>query len=244
MEACLLEKPVMVLGDSPFKLLSDDLVNGAVSADGHIDELNFLCLNYIIPYELIFNYDYYVWRLGNPTETEIRNYHLKYYLSKKGFADVEDLRKNIPTHTAQPPVVLAESDTLLVSVGDIPYRLQNESELKKEVLSLKDDVKHYQHKFDEFTATISELKGAYEYNKKEAENFKALWEYQQSETKVFKEAYEYNESEAKRLAELLPQETAKYQSVIDQQQKRIEYLERLLEKKPVKLALKLFCKKN
>jgi hypothetical protein len=154
------------------------------------------------------------------------------------------LENNLPLSSSE-----NASENISIAVQEImkdgeEVFLDNADEIVRLSDKLTCEIGYYQRKFDEFTATISELKGAYEYNKKEAENFKTLWEYQQSETKVFKEAYEYNESEAKRLAELLPQETAKYQSVIDQQQKRIEYLERLLEKKPVKLALKLFCKKS
>ena len=91
LEGCLFNKPVMVVGDSPFKILSDDLVNGDIAADGHISELNFLMLNYIIPYEFMFDYGYLKWRLSMPSEEEIRARHLAFYLNKHGARSIEEL---------------------------------------------------------------------------------------------------------------------------------------------------------
>jgi hypothetical protein len=45
--------------------------------------LNFYAFCYLLPWELINNCDYLSWRLSDPSELEIFNYHLDYYLRDK-----------------------------------------------------------------------------------------------------------------------------------------------------------------
>ena len=209
LEASLLGKPVTVLGDSPFKLLSDDIINNSIAADGHIEELNFLCLNYIIPYSMIFDYDYCMWRLTFPSETEIRNRHLNFYLKQKGFSNLEDFRKNIP-EIPSGRKALPHTRVLEISAGNIPYRLENEcnlteyvsqcrSEIAELTKKLDEEISHYSMCLDNARKELEILNQAYEYNRQDAENYR--------------QAYEYNESEAKRLAALVAVETENRQNL-------------------------------
>ncbi|MCB5306753.1 GT99 family glycosyltransferase N-terminal domain-containing protein [Yersinia massiliensis] len=74
-EAILYGKKVVILGDSPFKLFSE-----CADQEYTIKALNFSLLNYIVPLEFLYNKEYYDWRLNNPSENDIYDCHLKYYL--------------------------------------------------------------------------------------------------------------------------------------------------------------------
>ena len=130
LEASLFGKPVMVMGDSPFSILSDDLLNGRTAADGHIRELNFLYLNYIIPYELMFDYGYYKWRLSFPSEQEIRDRHLDFYLKKKGFSSLEEFKSSIPEKNPA-AASSCKNEVLDIKAHDIPGLLWHEKDLVK-----------------------------------------------------------------------------------------------------------------
>lgn len=245
LEASLLGKNVMVMGDSPFQLLSDDLTTGA--GNNHLEELNFLMLNYIIPYEFMFDINYYKWRLTFPSETEIRKHHLDFYLHKKGVSSLRELSAKASAVSEKKLSVNGEIKTVRISAGDIPYIIENEIHLKEyvekcrtEIGELADAVKYNQteaghyKKLSEYQQSEAEhYKKLSEYHQSETEHYKKLWEHQSQETAVFKQAYEYNESEAKRLAEQLGQETQKYQDVIAQLQQQIEMLNQQLSEKTI-----------
>jgi hypothetical protein len=61
------------------KILSDKNENIA-----DLEFINFVVFGYLIPYELLIDVKYLRWRLTNPSEIEIYNYHLDYYLSCRG----------------------------------------------------------------------------------------------------------------------------------------------------------------
>lgn len=46
--------------------------------------LTFFCFNYLIPFELMLDPEYIRWRLTEPSEFEIYQYHLDYYFKEKG----------------------------------------------------------------------------------------------------------------------------------------------------------------
>ncbi|NBC49489.1 MAG: hypothetical protein GVY22_16255 [Gammaproteobacteria bacterium] len=73
-EAMLMERPVSILGDSPARHLAGHALDEARSAT--LAELEFLLLNYFVPYELLFDAEYLRWRLKYPSETAIRARHL------------------------------------------------------------------------------------------------------------------------------------------------------------------------
>ncbi|WP_300168947.1 hypothetical protein [Sulfuricurvum sp.] len=78
LEALLFGKKALILGDNPFKFLTqfddpDELLYG----------LNFAVFSYLIPYDFLFDYDYYLWRLNNRNEAAIFDKHVAYYREKK-----------------------------------------------------------------------------------------------------------------------------------------------------------------
>jgi hypothetical protein len=73
-EAMLKERPVTILGESPARYLAGPTLAAARRAT--IVELEFLLLNYFVPYSLLFNEKYIRWRLKRPSEEEIRAYHI------------------------------------------------------------------------------------------------------------------------------------------------------------------------
>ena len=82
-EAVLHGKPSYILGDNPFLFMTDDSFCGEKIVENYnIRKLNFALFGYIIPYDLLFNIDYYRWRLTMPDESEIYLFHLKYYLRR------------------------------------------------------------------------------------------------------------------------------------------------------------------
>ena len=73
-EAMLQQKPVTVLGESPARHLAGNTLEEARIAS--LEELEFLLLNYFVPYQLVFDADYLRWRITGPTEAAIRVRHL------------------------------------------------------------------------------------------------------------------------------------------------------------------------
>ena len=68
-EAILYGKRTVIYGDSPFAWLKEN-------DDEFLAKLNFSIINYLIPYQLLFCYDYYKWRMTSPDEIEIYYLHL------------------------------------------------------------------------------------------------------------------------------------------------------------------------
>ncbi|WP_292992181.1 GT99 family glycosyltransferase N-terminal domain-containing protein [Pantoea sp.] len=75
-EALLWGKPSEILGDSPFSFIRRD-------SAGFVDALRFALLNYLVPFDFLFNKEYYDWRITMPDEDSIREKHLFYYLNLK-----------------------------------------------------------------------------------------------------------------------------------------------------------------
>lgn len=75
-EALLWGKPSEILGDSPFSFISRD-------STVFVDALRFALLNYLVPFDFLFNKEYYDWRITMPDEDSIREKHLLYYLNLK-----------------------------------------------------------------------------------------------------------------------------------------------------------------
>lgn len=74
-EALLYGKESQILGDSPFAfLLFKDL-----TAAERLKRINFILFGYLIPFHLMYDANYYRWRLSNPTEEEIYLFHFHTY---------------------------------------------------------------------------------------------------------------------------------------------------------------------
>lgn len=73
-EAMLAGVEVTMLGESPARFAAAHSISRPRATKD--SELDFLLLNYFVPYGLIFDRGYILWRLAGPTEQEIRARHL------------------------------------------------------------------------------------------------------------------------------------------------------------------------
>jgi hypothetical protein len=85
-EALLMGKPVRVLGDSPAAEFSREKRERYSERD-YLICLNYLFLGYLAPLSMIFNSDYYRWRLSKPSFLDIYDRHLSIFRS---------IRDNLP----------------------------------------------------------------------------------------------------------------------------------------------------
>jgi hypothetical protein len=92
-EAMLLERPTVILGDSPATYCAGDRIDAPRRAT--LAELEFLLLNYCVPYSLLFDAAYLRWRLAGPTEGEIRQRHLAVLRAGRARADRSDQRRRV-----------------------------------------------------------------------------------------------------------------------------------------------------
>jgi hypothetical protein len=77
LEALLFEKEVEILGDSPFRFILE--INNPEEKRW---ALNFAVFAYMVPYDFLFDYDYYLWRVSKPSEADIFVKHLAFYQEK------------------------------------------------------------------------------------------------------------------------------------------------------------------
>ena len=80
LEALLLGRRSVVIGDSPFQIASArSLTDAPLDGESELIALNFLTRSYIVPLDLMFNAAYSKWRLNGPSEAEIVARHLRHY---------------------------------------------------------------------------------------------------------------------------------------------------------------------
>jgi hypothetical protein len=82
LEALLLGRRVVVLGDSAFALGADaafDRESARRRATDQLLALNFLVFGYLVPLDLMFDAEYTRWRLTRPPEIEIFRHHQQWY---------------------------------------------------------------------------------------------------------------------------------------------------------------------
>ena len=82
LEARLYSRKAVYLGDSPFKFLSTDFLTGT-EPENLIEKINYAVFGYLIPFDYLYDYEYFSWRLTNPSERKIYETNLGYYLKKK-----------------------------------------------------------------------------------------------------------------------------------------------------------------
>ncbi|WP_223564031.1 GT99 family glycosyltransferase N-terminal domain-containing protein [Pantoea agglomerans] len=129
-EALLWGKQGEILGDSPFSFINFE------SAD-FINALRFALLHYLVPFEFLFNKDYYDWRITMPDENSIAEKNLYHYLNiKHGWN-----KKNISLSK-----IASELESIFVKSLNLQF-VENENliyseikNLKKELLNLKADL--------------------------------------------------------------------------------------------------------
>lgn len=83
-EAALYKKPVYILGQSPYEMLSEDVndicgIPKVYKEEEMLIKLNYLTFLYMVPYKLINNLGYLRYRLTNPPFDELFNFHIAYY---------------------------------------------------------------------------------------------------------------------------------------------------------------------
>lgn len=76
LEAFLLGKEVEILGQSPFNFILD------LPKEERDLAFNYFIYSYLMPYELLFNYEYYKWRIEEKSPLKIFIYHKFYYLKR------------------------------------------------------------------------------------------------------------------------------------------------------------------
>ncbi|MBN2319623.1 MAG: tetratricopeptide repeat protein [Acidobacteria bacterium] len=89
-EAMLMEKPVKLFGDSPIACLSHEKYR-ELSPRERLLCLNYMFIGYLVPVSLLFDRDYYRWRLEFPTFREIYDRHLDYFRRCGADASTNDL---------------------------------------------------------------------------------------------------------------------------------------------------------
>ncbi|MBK5274129.1 MAG: hypothetical protein JJE30_03635 [Desulfuromonadales bacterium] len=161
LEALLFDMPTFILGDSPFSFMTNnrlDSVADGLDINDQLLALNFILFGYLIPYELLFNVDYYRWRLAERSEIEIFQYHQNYYQAKE-LTDINELE------------MLPGKDVFIYAIDNkVRRHVQHAanqatvSELKlkekiKEAARLNDDIANLKQRNDELTG---QLKGANE----------------------------------------------------------------------------------
>jgi hypothetical protein len=81
LEAALLGRRCVVLGDSPFRLIADESCDVATRQDEteRLMALNFLVFGYLVPCALMFDPEYTRWRLTRPSQLEIYRHHQRWH---------------------------------------------------------------------------------------------------------------------------------------------------------------------
>ncbi len=83
-EAMLWGRTAYVLGNSPYAFKAQRDLSIIDESVADLEFVNYVTFAYLIPYELMLDVEYLRWRLTKPTESEIYNYNLNYYLSCRG----------------------------------------------------------------------------------------------------------------------------------------------------------------
>lgn len=110
-EAALLERSVRVHGESPFGFCIDP-----DSGDCGAEAISFFLLNYLVPWDLVFRPEYLRWRLSNPSEVDIRQRHLEFFM--------KDRIRILEARIADLEQALAERDQQLARIrASLAWRL-------------------------------------------------------------------------------------------------------------------------
>lgn len=83
LEAMLMGKPALVIGDTPLRLASDKSFDEPIDRRQQLLALNFLAFVVYAPADLRFDAAYLGWRLGQPPEVEIFQRHLDWHRDQR-----------------------------------------------------------------------------------------------------------------------------------------------------------------
>jgi hypothetical protein len=117
LEAALLGRRVVVLGDSAFVLAADssfERESRRRRAGHQLLALNFLVFGYLAPLDLVFDAEYTRWRLSRPSELEIFRYHQHWYRTRLAESPSTTLSKSIAAKLLQSNPGGAPRETVVV----------------------------------------------------------------------------------------------------------------------------------
>ena len=83
LKAALWNRPVSVYADAiPYSFLFASSLEKASQVS--VKDLNYIIFGYLVPSQLIFNTEYWKWRMTNPTATDVYMYHIRFIFEQLG----------------------------------------------------------------------------------------------------------------------------------------------------------------
>lgn len=161
-ETMLLGRTACVYGASPFAFMGNKGIMDKSHKDIPLDFINFTTFGYFVPWEMLRDEKYIRWRLSSPSEIEIYEEHMKFYLEQRGID-----RK----------ILQEQGDLLQYILETQNVKADKEYQVNKKV-SLQEsyDVLHEEHKglTDNYEALLKEFNRLQEEYKKLVDNYEAL----------------------------------------------------------------------
>jgi hypothetical protein len=160
-EAMLWGRTAYVLGNSPYAFKAQRDLSIIDDSVVELEFVNYVVFAYLIPYELMLDVDYLRWRLTNPTETEIYNYNLNYYLSCRGIDSnildekgIERLRKMLLVQGFDLSGKCIQNDeNAIVCSSNINNESNSSIELNKKVQYIENKINILNIKHEELQST-------------------------------------------------------------------------------------------
>lgn len=160
-EAMLWGRTAYVLGNSPYAFKSQRDLSIVDESIVDLEFVNYVTFAYLIPYELMLDVEYLRWRLTNPTELEIYNYNLNYYLSCRGIEPnildengTERLRKMLLVQGFDlSGKCVTNNDNTDLCVNTTDNEFSNSIELNRKIQYLENKVILLNMKYKEMEAT-------------------------------------------------------------------------------------------
>ena len=132
-ETMLLGRTACIYGDSPFSFMGNKGISDTAEKEVPLDFINFTTFGYFVPWEMLRNVEYIRWRLSMPSELEIYERNIEYYLSQRGL-EADKVFEQEPDIRLQ---YILENQNVK---ADQEYRVKKSSSLKDAY-----DVLHKEH---------------------------------------------------------------------------------------------------
>jgi Capsule polysaccharide biosynthesis protein. len=233
-EAMLWGRTAYVLGNSPYAFKAQRELSIIDESIVDLEFINYVVFGYLIPYELMLDVDYLRWRLTNPTETEIYNYNLNYYLSCRGIEPsildekgIERLRKMLLVQGFDLSGKCIQNDeNAIVYSSNTNNEFSSSIELNKKIQYMKNKINILNMKHEELE-TI--------YQNQLAETSKLLEAYQKLYEEYSQKCNEYEKIEKERTNlyiehdSFVKEHTNKCENLIDESAKLVEMYSRNLD---------------
>lgn len=158
-EAMLLERTAYVLGNSPYAFKAQQDLSNVNESVVDLEFVNYVIFAYLIPYELMLDVEYLRWRLTNPTEIEIYNYNLNYFLSCRGIdpkvleeSGIERLRKMLFLQGFDLSGILND-ESMVNNIDAADNRFNGSMDLHKKIKYLENKLTVLDMKYKEMETT-------------------------------------------------------------------------------------------